>query len=81
MLKEEYKDCNIHDFDSKVTERVAECLKEAEEAIRKMPVKLLEPSYEFLRGFYDGIFCEQNQFDLDYDYLKGFYKGTTMRFK
>ena len=83
MLKEEYKDCNIHDFDSKVTEIVAECLKESEEAIRKMPVKLLEPSYEFLMGFYDGIFYKETKIttNLTYEYLKGFYKGTIMRFK
>ena len=68
MLKEDYEDYNIYDFDIKA------------EVVRK-PLQIIEPSYEFLRGFYDGIFCEQNQFELDYDYLKGFYKGTIMRFK
>ena len=65
MLKEDYKDCNIHDFDN-----------EAEVA---QPLKIIEPSYEYLRGFYDGIFCEQNQFELCYDYLKGFYEGVKVR--
>ena len=45
----------------------------------KKPLELLEPSYEYLRGFYDGIFCEQNQFELCYDYLKGFYEGVKVR--
>ena len=69
--------------ESKVIERVSGCLKEAEEAIRKMPVELLEPSYEFLMGFYDGIFYKETKIttNLTYEYLKGFYKGTTMRFK
>ena len=66
MLKEEYKDCDIHEFDSEM------------EVARK-PLKIIEPSYEFLRGFYDGIFCERNQFELDYDYLKGFYEGVKVR--
>jgi len=39
------------------------------------PIMLLPLSYEYLRGFYDGVFCEQSQFELDYDYLKGFYEG------
>ena len=66
MLKEEYKDCDIHEFDNEM------------EVARK-PLKIIEPSYEFLRGFYDGIFCERNQFELDYDYLKGFYEGVRVR--
>ena len=66
MLKEEYKDCNIHDFDIKAK-------------VVREPLKIIEPSYEFLRGFYDGIFCERNQFELDYDYLKGFYEGVKVR--
>lgn len=67
MLKEEYKDCDIHEFDSEVLVNA------------RQPLKIIEPSYEFLRGFYDGIFCEQNQFELDYDYLKGFYEGVRVR--
>ena len=66
MLKEDYKDCNTHDFDIKA------------EVVRK-PLKIIEPSYEYLRGFYDGIFCEQSQFELCYDYLKGFYEGVKVR--
>jgi len=66
MLKEEYKNCDIHEF---------ETLKK----VAREPLKIIEPSYEFLRGFYDGIFCEQNQFELDYDYLKGFYEGVKVR--
>ena len=66
MLKEDYKDCNIHDFDIEV------------EVARK-PIQIIELSYEYLRGFYDGIFCEQSQFELDYDYLKGFYEGVKVR--
>jgi hypothetical protein len=66
MLKEDYKDYNIHDIEMEIA---------------REPLKIIEPSYEYLLGFYDGIFCEQGQFELSYDYLKGFYKGTTMRFK
>lgn len=67
MLKEEYKNSNTHDFDKEI-------LKAA-----RQPIQIIEPSYEYLRGFYDGIFCEQNQFELDYDYLKGFYEGVRVR--
>jgi len=62
MLKEDYKDCNIHDSD-------------IEMKIAREPLKIIEPSYEYLLGFYDGFFCEQGQFELSYDYLKGFYEG------
>ena len=41
----------------------------------KSPLMLLEPSYEYLKGFYDGVFCEHNPFEICYDYLKGFYEG------
>ena len=47
--------------------------------INQQPLRLIEPTYSFLRGFYDGIFCEQSQFELDYDYLKGFYEGVKVR--
>ena len=47
--------------------------------ISRIPLKIIEPSYEYLRGFYDGIFYEQNQFELCYDYLKGFYEGVKVR--
>jgi hypothetical protein len=66
MLKEDYKDYNIHDFD-------------IEAEIVCKPLKIIEPSYEYLLGFYDGIFCEQGQFELSYDYLKGFYEGVKVR--
>jgi hypothetical protein len=66
MLKEDYKDCNTHDFD-------------IEMEIARKPLKIIEPSYEYLLGFYDGIFCEQGQFELSYDYLKGFYEGVKVR--
>ncbi len=45
----------------------------------KSPIMLLPPSYEYLRGFYDGVFCEQIQSELCYDYLKGFYEGVKVR--
>jgi hypothetical protein len=64
MLKEDYKDYNIHDIEMEIA---------------REPLKIIEPSYEYLRGFYDGIFCEQNQFELCYDYLKGFYEGVKVR--
>ena len=79
MLKEEYKDCNIHDFDSKKIEDVDRCKISEELTEKAAQIYPIEPSYEYLRGFYDGIFCEQNQFELDYDYLKGFYEGVRMR--
>lgn len=43
----------------------------------------IEPSYEFLMGFYDGIFYKETKIttNLTYEYLKGFYEGTNMRFK
>lgn len=71
MLKEEYKDCNIHDFDNEILEAM------------RQPLKIIEPSYEFLMGFYDGIFYKETKIttNLTYEYLKGFYKGTIMRFK
>jgi hypothetical protein len=47
--------------------------------IARKPLKIIEPSYEYLIGFYDGIFCEQGQFELSYDYLKGFYEGVKVR--
>lgn len=68
MLKEKYKNYDIHEFDSEILVNA-----------QHQPLQIIEPSYEYLRGFYDGIFCEQNQFELDYDYLKGFYEGVKVR--
>ena len=70
MLKEDYKDYNIHDFDIKAK-------------VVREPLQIIEPSYEFLMGFYDGIFYRETKIttNLTYDYLEGFYKGTAMRFK
>lgn len=71
MLKEKYKDCDIHEFDGEVFVNA------------RQPLQIIEPSYEFLRGFYDGIFYKETKIttNLTYEYLKGFYKGTNMRFK
>lgn len=71
MLKEKYKNCDIHEFDSEVLVNA------------RQPLKIIEPSYEYLIGFYDGIFYRETKIttNLTYEYLKGFYKGTTMRFK
>jgi len=64
MLKEDYENYNIHDIEMEIARK---------------PLKIIEPSYEYLIGFYDGIFCEQGQFELSYDYLKGFYEGVKVR--
>lgn len=47
----------------------------------KSSIMPLSPSYEYLSGFYDGVFCEQNPFELCYNYLKGFYEGVKVREK
>ena len=81
MLKEEYKDCNIHDFDSKKIEDV-DRYKISEELIEKAArIYPIEPSYDFFLGFYNGMFqieAKTTQ-DLTYDYLKGFYEGVRVR--
>lgn len=49
--------------------------------LSKIPLKLLELSYDFLLGFYNGMFqieAKTTQ-DLTYDYLKGFYEGVRVR--
>ena len=71
MLKEKY---NLYEFNPDKNNEDLLFKK-----INQQPLRLIEPTYSFLRGFYDGIFCEQNQFELDYDYLKGFYEGVKVR--
>lgn len=71
MLKEKY---NLYEFNS--DENNEDLLFKK---INQQPLRPIELTYSFLRGFYDGIFYEQNQFELDYDYLKGFYEGVKVR--